>query len=150
MVYVPVWDRAQDVAERVLTAEGVAYETRRADGTRGYSRLMTEVWARGEGFIVVEHDVAPWPGAIAELAACQGDWCYFQYPDGGSLSRGLGCTKFSDRLVSGYPGLSAEWADVAWQQIDGAVGSAVAGVLRDGSDPRCLHTPPVAHARRPD
>ena len=32
MVYIPLYDGAQDVAERVLAAEGVPYETLRADG----------------------------------------------------------------------------------------------------------------------
>lgn len=152
MVYVPLYAGAQDVAELVLSAEGVEYKTLRADGDLGYSLFMTEVWGRGEGFVIVEHDVAPWCGAIDELEACPGDWCLFHYPDGGALSRGLGCTRFSDRLVSQYPDLPDAWEGTGWPMIDGAVGSAVATVLRDESPDRhpvCYHTPPVAHARRP-
>jgi len=145
-VYIPIYNGAQDVAERVLAAEGVEYETLRADGNLGYSRLMTEIWARGLGFVVVEHDVAPWFGAIAQLGACSRDWCMFRYPDGGMLSRGLGCTRFSDRLVRDYPDLPDKWQGVEWQNIDGAVGSAVAALVGHP----CYHTPPVAHARRPD
>ena len=145
-VVVPVWDGAQDVAELVLAAEGVGYEAVRADGDLGYAALMEMAWSRGEGFVIVEHDVAPWYGAIADLERCESDWCLFRYPDGGKLSRGLGCTKFSDRLVRRYPALPWAWDRVAWQLIDGAVGSAVAGT---GAKP-CYHEPPVAHARRPD
>jgi hypothetical protein len=137
----------------VLSAEGVAYETLRADGDLGYSLFLTEVWGRGEGFVIVEHDVAPWCGAVAQLEACSRDWCLFHYPDGGVLSRGLGCTRFSERLVREYPDLPDAWRGVEWQMIDGAVGSAVAGVLRaenPAQHPVCYHTPPVAHARRPD
>ncbi len=153
MVYVPTYDGAQDVAERVLAAERVAYETPRADGELGYSKLITKLWGSGEGFVVVEHDIAPWFGAIAQLESCPRDWCMFRYPDGGTLSRGLGCTKFSDRLVREYPDLPDAWDGVEWQMIDGAVGSAVAAVLRaerPERHPICYHAPPVAHARRPD
>jgi hypothetical protein len=147
MVYVPLYPDAQPVAQRVLTAEGVPYETLWADGDLGYSLLMTEVWSRGEGFVIVEHDIAPWVGAIAQLETCERDWCMFQYPDGGTLSRGLGCTRFSDRLVRDHPDLPEAWEDVEWQMIDGAVGAAVTNALQA---PPCYHAPAVAHARRPD
>lgn len=151
MVYVPLYADAQDVAELVLTAEGVQYETFRADGDLGYSLSMTEVWERGEGFAIVEHDIAPWCGAIAQLETCPRDWCLFHYPDGGALSRGLGCTKFSDRLVREYPDLPGAWKGAEWWTIDGAVGTAVATVLRAENPERhpvCYHAPPVAHARK--
>jgi hypothetical protein len=152
-VCVPTYSGMSNVAELVLSAEGVKYETLPAEGELGYSQLVTELWRRGKGFVIVEHDVAPWCGAVAQLWACPRDWCIFHYPDGGSLSNGLGCTKFSDRLVRAYPDLPSVWEGVEWQVIDGAVGGAVAVVLRAENPeqhPVCYHDPPVAHARRPD
>jgi hypothetical protein len=151
-VYVPTYSGASNVAELVLHAEGVEYQTFPADSDLGYSLLMTEVWKRGEGFVIVEHDVAPWFGAVAQLEACPRDWCLFHYPDGGALSRGLGCTKFSDRLVRDHSDLPDAWEGTEWPMIDGAVGSAFAAVLRQETPeqhPVCYHGPPVAHARRP-
>jgi hypothetical protein len=152
-VYVPIYSGASNVAELVLYAEGVEYETGLVDGDLDYSLFIADIWARGEGFVLVEHDVAPWVGALDQLAACSGDWCMFRYAKGGGLSRGLGCTKFSSRLVREYPDLADEWRATHWLMIDGTVGSPVAAVLR-AEDPErmlpCYHTPSVAHARGPD
>lgn len=152
-VYVSTYSGASNVAELVLYAEGVEYETGLVDGELGYSLFIADIWERGEGFALVEHDVAPWVGALSELAVCQEDWCMFRYAKAGGLSRGLGCTKFSDRLVREYPRLADAWRGTSWRMTDGTVGSAVAAVLRAEDSERmlpCYHTPSVAHARGPD
>lgn len=131
------------VAHRALTAEGVEH-TEHVVGD-GYGELLADYWT--EGFVVVEHDVAPWTGAIAQLAECGRDWCMFRYPKQGELTRGLGCTKFSDRLVRAHPDLPDSWRGTDWRDLDGAVGTAVRSAT--GSQP-CFHGPPVAHARRAD
>ena len=152
-VYVPTYSGASNVAELVLYAEGVEYETCLVDGDLDYSLFIADVWAYGEGFVIVEHDIAPWVGAIAQLTSCLEDWCMFRYAKSGGLSRGLGCTKFSTRLVREYPDLPDAWRGTSWPMIDGTVGSPVAAVLR-AEDPErvlpCYHTPSVAHARGPD
>ena len=152
-VYVPTYSGASNVAELVLYAEGVEYESALVDGDLDYSLLIADIWARGEGFALVEHDVAPWVGALSELASCEEDWCMFRYAKGGGLSRGVGCTKFSERLVREYPDLPDAWRGTHWDMIDGAVGSPVAAVLRAEAPERvlpCYHTPSLAHARGPD
>ena len=152
-VYVPTYSGASNVAELVLYAEGVEYETGLVDGELDYSLFIADIWERGEGFALVEHDVAPWVGALSQLAACQEDWCMFRYAKAGGLSRGTGCTKFSGRLVREYPDLADAWRGTPWPMIDGTVGSAVAAVLRAENPERmlpCYHTPSVAHARGPD
>lgn len=140
-------------AHLALQAEGVEHEERVCKGDTGYAALLAEAWRAGRGFVVVEHDVAPWMGAVAQLVGCGRDWCMFRYPKyGGALTRGLGCAKFSDRLIHDYPDLSDAWQDTDWRVLDGAVGGAVAEVLRAEVDrfPLCFHGPPVAHARRAD
>lgn len=151
-VLVPVLE-LDSVAHRALEAEGIAHEEYVCEGDVGYSELVVDLWADGQGFILVEHDVAPWGGALAELWDCPADWCMFRYfKYGGGLTRGLGCAKFSDRLVSGHPDLSITWRNTSWRILDGTVGAAVALTLR-GEDPDrhplCIHGPPVAHVRRP-
>jgi hypothetical protein len=151
-VVVAVPPGGSDAAHLALTAEGVDHEARHCAGDTGYGQLIVDLWAAGEGFVMVEHDVAPWMGAIEQLADCPNDWCQFRYPKhGGSLTRGLGCTKFSDRLVAGYPGLSVDWSATDWRVLDGAVGAAVADALKaedPDRHPLCTHEPPVAHVRR--
>jgi hypothetical protein len=142
----------QSVASLVLDAEGVSHREHVCVGDAGYSELLTGLWAAGDGFVVVEHDIAPWFGAVTQLAECDRDWCMFHYPKfGGMLTRGLGCTKFSRRLVRAYPELPAAWRDIGWRVLDGTVGAAVAEALRGerpDRHPLCYHQPPVAHARR--
>ena len=151
VVPLPITD-GSDVAHRVLAAEGVDHEVRMVDGYLGYGELLAELWSEGGGLVVVEHDVAPWAGALTQLADCEADWCQFRYPkDGGALVRGLGCTKFSARLMVEYPDLPSAWLGTAWQGLDGAVGTAVGEALRAEQPerfPLCRHDPPVAHARR--
>jgi hypothetical protein len=150
-VVVAAVDETDCPAHLALTAEGVEHDVVRCVGELGYSRLLERLWSEG-GFVVVEHDVAPWMGAIERLVACPNDWCQFRYPKhGGHLIRGLGCTKFSDRLVAGYPELSAGWSATDWRVLDGAVGAAVADALKaedPDRHPLCTHEPPVAHVRR--
>lgn len=140
-------------ATLALTAEGVPHDVRVLVGDLEYGALVEELWDDGQGFVLVEHDVAPWFGAVAQLAECERDWCMFHYPKaGGMLIRGLGCTKFSDRLVRDYPDLPDAWKDTDWRILDGAVAVAITETLR-AENPRhslCPHDPPVAHVRRPD
>lgn len=138
-------------AHLALLAEGVDHEVAICRGDTGYGELLAALWRSGRGFVLVEHDIAPWAGAIKQLMECERDWCMFRYmKHGGQLMRGLGCAKFSSRLVRDYPDLASEWQDVSWQVLDGVVGGAVAQVLRaeDPRHPLCTHEPPVAHVRR--
>lgn len=105
-----------------------------------YARLFTELWQRGEGFVLVEHDVVPWPGAITDLKSCPRELCTFEYPSGGAWCRSLGCVKFSDSLVQRIP-FDVEWQNRAWDELDGAVFATLQEVEVH------VHTPPVAHVK---
>jgi hypothetical protein len=107
-----------------------------------YGRLVTETWQAGQGFILVEHDVVPWPGALAELEACAEECCAFEYPAGSSWCMSLGCIKFSTSLVASLP-YGNEWQNRGWDELDGAVFAT----LQDAQVQVHIHHPPVAHAK---
>lgn len=134
-------------AHLVLTAEGIPHEEKIVRGDRGYSELISSVWQEGEGFILVERDIAPWPGAMRDFTQCDSHWCAFRYPEGGALTRGLGCVKFSDWLVSSFPGLWEKWHGTDWRTLDGVIGTAIVETAHVRPH---YHHPSVAHVRRPD
>jgi hypothetical protein len=133
--------RPDCIASRALLAEGVEHEEHVCEGPRGYGRMVAEAWGDG-GFVLVEHDVVPWVGAIRQLEDCAQDWCGFRYAKGGSTVRALGLVKFSDRLTRAHPGLSEHWPSVHWQALETSVLGAVSKV-----SPVCKHGPPAGHAR---
>jgi len=114
-----------------------------------YGRMFTERWQTGSGFILVEHDVVPWPGTLRQLVACIEEFCAFEYPAGGPIVEeprsgwcvSLGCTKFSSDLVERIP-YDIAWQNRAWDELDGAVFAT----LQNEADLH-IHYPPVAHAK---
>ena len=108
-----------------------------------YYRLLLNLWHEGETFILVEHDIIPWPGAITELANCSGSWCVFPYnvhTDGS-----LGCTKFHGELLRKHPDALDEPFyrdfDKHWACLDGYVGDKM---IEFGIKAH-VHKPNVAH-----
>lgn len=128
-----------------LQTEGVAPDVTVLASDSGYGELLADAWAAGAGFVLVEHDVVPWPGACAELVGCAEPWCAFRYPMGGRDVVSLGCMKFSDHLVAGHADLACGWATIPWHDLEGAVLGAVRHAT--GMDYPHFHTPNVAHAR---
>jgi hypothetical protein len=136
------------VAGRALYCEGVTDVTRVVVGTpAAYADLLGAFWQAGDGFILVEDDMAPWPGAIDQLRACPEQWCRFDYSIGfGRFGRGtLGCMKFSPAMTRSVPDLWRRWDGRPWQHLDAAVVRAIEGAFLSLD---ChVHTPPIAHAR---
>jgi hypothetical protein len=94
--------------QEALEADGRTAEYVHVGGTpEAYFELLAGLWAEGKGFVIVEQDIVPWPGAIAEMEACPEPWCGRPYNLGTHLGAYLGCTKFSDSLVAGAPGVIA-------------------------------------------
>lgn len=117
-----------------------------------YYDLLARLWREPGGFIIVEQDIVPWPGAIAQLATCSHDWCGFAY----ELSTGvgvpgmLGCTRFSGRLTAEHPGVIEAVAYLPahgtppryWGRMD----TRIKEVMEDREGLRfSLHWPVVAH-----
>jgi hypothetical protein len=73
-------------------------------GSNYYAEQIAQWWAIGEPFIIVEHDVVPWPGAIEMLAECPEPWCAIEVHPGYHLIRhgsvGLSCIKVVPKLLS--------------------------------------------------
>jgi hypothetical protein len=40
-----------------------------------YSELVAKLWAAGESFLLLEHDVLPTPELLDEMWACESAWC---------------------------------------------------------------------------
>lgn len=106
-----------------------------------YGRLFTDLWQAKRGFVLVEHDIVPWPGAIEQMLRCEHEWCAFAYPTTlHSRCQSLGCVKFSASLMERIP-YDSEWQNRGWDALDGAViGTLEAETVH-------THEPPVAHCK---
>jgi hypothetical protein len=141
-------------AELALTAEGIQHSVQKVGESSNYTAPsayeyaygLAFIWELEQPFINLEHDVAPWSGAIDELWSCPHPWCRFQYPvfPPPRMSDGIGCMKFGQEIVSNVKVDS--WLDLAWWDLDGQVISAIKG---EGYEVH-THNPSVAHVRRPN
>lgn len=118
-------------------------------GTRhdAYRDLLAELWAEGESFLIVEQDIEIHEAVIPGLERCQEPWCLHAYNIGwppALVGSALGCVRFSDRLLSEFPGAIAGLPVRGWQQLD----SAIYPRLREAGYRPHVHEPPVAHHHR--
>lgn len=131
-------------AHRALSTEGVEHLTFLLDTDTGYADLVAHLWSQGEGFTVVEHDIAPWPGAVDAMEWCPEPWCVHWYPFAPNAIRpAMGMIRFSTELIQANPDLGERWKGVEWHQLDGKVYPAVLAVA--GEPHR--HLPDVAHLK---
>src|SRR5437773_683378 len=83
----------------------------------GYYLLMKELWEAKEPFIINEHDVIAWPGAIGQLVMCSNPWCTFPYrARAGWLSNGLGLVKFDPTRLPDI--FQEEFRQRSWRHLD--------------------------------
>jgi hypothetical protein len=125
-----------------LRAEGLRPEVVIMADDLAYGRLLAALWTTGEGFILVEHDIVPWPGALARLATCSASFCAYRYPLGGSTGCELGCVRFGTDLLRSHPDLPIAWSGVTWQYLDTRLFKALRAC---GHDTPHVHEPAVAH-----
>lgn len=65
-------------------------------GPHDYGDSLKRLWDKGEGFINLEHDVVPWPGALTEMWECRRGWCALPLIVHGCENQtNFGCVKFS-------------------------------------------------------
>jgi hypothetical protein len=106
-----------------------------------YWNLLNDLWQKGETFILVEHDILPWPGALEELWQCPGLWCANSYDQRGiGIYHSFGCTKFSAELIRRLPDV---WSRIGhhWSRLDSEFEwQACQAGLRPHP-----HRPPVIH-----
>lgn len=134
----------QSSASLALRAEGIEHERAELGDGLGYWHLISRHWRKGEGFVLLEHDVVPWPGAVALLAECPEDWCVHEYPysEPPELIWALGAWKVSAAFTAAH----SLPTRVRWDGLD----HYARGVLRDDAGPPHVHRPPFAHARLKD
>jgi len=134
------------VAGATLDYERVRHEQLLCDKNAAYGKHLAEIWRRGEGFILVEDDIAPWPGAIKELDDCPEPWCGFQYLWCGSqISGTIGCMKVGAQLTQDHPDVWKNWIGKPWTFLDGSIFQTIKLITE--SYYFHVHGPPVAHAR---
>ena len=150
-----------NVATRCLQAERIEHEVRVLDTEHAYAELVAELWRDGKSFVLVEDDIAPWPGAIQSLEACSHFWCGFYYclpgrwdvadedPETGLLGTN-GCVKVAADVMEAAPQLYERWVTHDWRHVDVAMTAALRHVfgLEGGPAEHTFHVhhPPVAHA----
>jgi hypothetical protein len=118
-----------------------------------YFDIFQRHWDYAAGFITVEGDVLPWPGALEEIANCHHGCCNFWGPSGWNRDRyalgyGLGCTKFSARLIASHPDMMEHFITKGlgkhWHHLDGQIFD----YLQQHGEGIHFHSPPVTHLNR--
>jgi len=115
MVYVP-WTRLYPECREALAPSSPVYTDVSGDD-HAYWRMVRDLWAAGEPFTIVEHDVLVEPDTIRELDDCPDEWCAFAIASvdvgtGMSWVATFGCVRF--RPSGAWP-----LADpVAWTWLD--------------------------------
>jgi hypothetical protein len=128
------------IATRALRMEGIGVDEELCSEPNDYGRLVADTWDKGRPFIICEHDIIPWPGAVAALAECGTPFCTHKYPLAqGNIARGFGIGKYVP--IGRAPAI---WRETEWRMLDGEV---VPFLLRTFGKAH-VHEPPFAHARR--
>lgn len=129
-------------AQKALRTEGVTYTTIFCHDIYQYSKAIRSHW--NQELIIVEHDVAPWPGALTLMQLCSRPWCVHTYPFAPNAMRwAMGCVRFSASLVQTNPNLVDCLDGVTWNQVDGTL---IPKVIEVAGQPH-IHYPPVAHLK---
>lgn len=106
------------VQHQVLDMQSIEPEWYRCDDSDSYWMLLKRQWDRREAFIVLEHDILPWPGALEDLWRCREPWCAFGYHMGGHMGYAFGCTKFTTELMDAMPDIVDGLPDRHWFNLD--------------------------------
>lgn len=69
----------------------------------GYWKFLAGMWANGQTFVNVEHDVIVRPDTLDELDQCPEQWCSFPVPYMSGAYAGLACAKFGQPLIAAIP-----------------------------------------------
>ena len=116
-----------------------------SDSDWGYWRLLCDLWAGRQTFVVVEHDVVPPLGAVRALLDCPRDWCGHAYPMGAIAGTALGCVKLGAGLMERTPNAVSRILPQhrSWRALD----SMVLGTLRNNGEEEHVHEGLARHLR---
>jgi len=115
-----------------------------------YWRLLCEWWARGETFMVLEHDVICRPEILEHFESCPEPWCLHPYDDmchWGCMEKwanSLGCIRFDASLMRAVPDAASSVEDPKlriWTDACNGLGNN----LRDAGFTHHWHFPAVYH-----
>ena len=142
-----------DVALRELAPHAERVDV--SGSPTAYYELLSRLWAEGEGFLVVEHDIELTAEALREAEECDCPWGISPYvhPVAGAPGVGrpivatlsLGCTRFSTELLREHPDAwndattPPQWHSHRWLGLD----LRIAGVLM------LAGVPPHGHSEVP-
>lgn len=110
-----------------------------------YHALLSELWAAGGSFLVVEHDIEIGAHVVPEAEACPEPWCAWPYVVGSSregfIESSLGCTRFSAEILTAVPDLMSMLPVRDWRRLDCEMSPRLRAA---GFEPH-VHAPPVLH-----
>lgn len=117
-----------------------------------YWSLLATLWDAGETFAIVEHDVIVEPDTLDRLARCPEAWCAHPTPYLHGEHVGMGCVKFTDRLIAARPQAVEEVGDMHdlqhprrhWCRLDAWLQTMV---LPHTGVQRHVHQPALRHVR---
>lgn len=113
-----------------------------AESPGAYALCLSAVSRWGEDVAILEQDVAPHGGALAELERCPEPWCAFPYSIEPTTRACLGCSRFRAELFAASPGVFDDLGP--WRFLD----LEVEARLRAAGYPHPhLHQPAVLHLR---
>ena len=112
-------------------------------GPHGYGDLLASMWERGEAFINLEHDVAPWPGALTQMWECDKPWCALPLIVHQCVNdTNLGCAKFSADFIAATPELWRTYPrnDIFdWRSLDSWLYQKLSPRVHHRHEPPALH-----------
>jgi hypothetical protein len=142
-IVVPYAPTVHPVTKFVLDSYGLPVWYAHVEGDYGYSELLAELWAKREAVVIVEQDIAPWPGCIEELRGPAETYCTcsYVYNGGVGISHMLGIAKISPALMDLLPNL---WDEPChWSQCDRRLFFAAQAMGRQPHQ----HRPSVIHLK---
>ena len=115
-IIAPYTERSDENQEclAVLYTAGFKVESFKMTDDLAYGRLLADLWAEGETWLNIEHDIfGVTPEIVREFETCPEEWCsspyfYFGMPVSGTPGGGLGCTKFGAQLMARWPGMMTQ------------------------------------------
>ncbi len=73
------------------------------DSDEAYFELLSALWANGESFCIIEHDVAPTVTEYHRIVGCDQLWCGALTPYFNGNYDGLGLVKFEAAVLKAIP-----------------------------------------------
>jgi hypothetical protein len=132
--------RMLEAVRIALFHERVKPECKLMEGDFDYYELVKSLWAAGEPFIICEHDIVPWPGALAKLDDCPQPWCTFKYrSSAGWINDGLGLVKFNPAQLPNI--FKGEFDQKHWSNLDVQIARRLQAHLIHP----CTHSPAVTN-----